>query len=288
MKTSRTRPGTVFLVGAGPGDPDLLTIKGMKCLQAADVVVYDRLASPELLAFAPRAAERICVGKKGGYYSFPQQGINALLVAKAREGKTVVRLKGGDPFVFGRGAEEAFFLADAGIPFEVVPGVSSAFAVPAAAGIPVTHRDLASTVAVIPGHQGDDSPQPIRWDHLAKSADTLVILMPLQRLRQIVAALVFNGRGLDTPAAMIQSGTLPGQRQVIGTLRTIEVQASEAGLTSPAVLVVGAVVAFAEKLAPRAKETALLPKTQLELAAGSLLWPDSPESGAGLWRVRPQ
>ena len=251
MKTSRTRPGKVFLVGAGPGDPDLLTIKGMKCLQAADVVIYDRLASAELLAFAPLNAERVCVGKKGGHYSFPQEGINALLAAKAREGKNVVRLKGGDPFVFGRGGEEAVFLADAGISFEVVPGVSSAFAVPAAAGIPVTHRDLASSVAVIPGHQGDDSPQPIRWDHVAQSADTLIILMPVQRLRQIVAALILNGRSFDTPAAIIQSGTLASQRQVIGTLRTIEAQASAAGLTSPAVLVVGAVVGLAEKLAKR-------------------------------------
>jgi len=248
MKSSRTRPGKVFLVGAGPGDPDLLTIKGMKCLQAADVVIYDRLASPELLALAPEAAERICVGKKGGHYSFPQDGINAVMAAKAREGKTVVRLKGGDPFVFGRGGEEALFLVDAGIPFEVVPGVSSAFAVPAAAGIPVTHRDLASSVAVIPGHQGEDSPQPIRWDHLAKSADTLIVLMPVQRLRQIVAELVLNGKTLDTPAAVIQSGTLSGQRQVIGTLRTIGSQASEAGLATPAVLVVGAVVRLAAKL----------------------------------------
>ncbi|MFB3905532.1 MAG: uroporphyrinogen-III C-methyltransferase [Acidobacteriota bacterium] len=248
MELSRVERGKVFLVGAGPGDPELLTIKGLKCLQAADVVIYDRLAGAQILALAPRTAEKICVAKRGGHYSFPQDAINALLVAKAREGKTVVRLKGGDPFVFGRGAEEALFLANAGIPFEVVPGVSSAFAAPAAAGIPVTHRGLASTVTVIPGHQDPDSPQPVRWDLLARSADTLVVLMPLQRLRQIVATLLLNGKSFDTPAALIQSGTLPEQRQVIGTLRTIEELASAAGLTSPAVLVVGAVVTLSAKL----------------------------------------
>jgi len=248
MKSSQTRTGQVFLVGAGPGDPDLLTIKGMKCLQAADVVIYDRLANPELLRFAREDSEKICVGKKGGHYSFPQEGINTLMTTKAREGKIVVRLKGGDPFVFGRGGEEALALAEAGVPFEVVPGVSSAFAAPAAAGIPVTHRDLASSVAVLAGHQGSDSPQPIEWDRMARSADTLVILMPLGRLRQIVAALVLNGRGFDTPAAIIQSGTLSTQRHVIGTLRTIEAQASAARLSSPAVLVVGKVVNLATKL----------------------------------------
>lgn len=267
MRNSRTRPGKVFLVGAGPGDPDLLTIKAMKCLQAADVVIYDRLVNRELLAFAPFGAERICVGKKGGHYAFPQEGINTLMAAKARDGKTVVRLKGGDPFVFGRGGEEALFLSNAGITFEVVPGLTSAFAVPAVAGIPITHRDLASSVAVIPGYQSEDAPRPIHWDHLAQCADTLVILMPISRLRQIVTALVFNGKSFDTPAAVIQSGTLPEQRQVVGTLRTIAGQVSAAGIGSPAVLVLGAVVNLAAILQPEAREEAKL-QPSLDSAAG--------------------
>jgi len=242
--------GKVILVGAGPGDPDLMTVKGRRSLEKADVVVYDRLVSQEVLQFASDTAEKIFVGKKGGYYEFPQGAINLLLAEKARQGKQVVRLKGGDSFVFGRGGEEALFLSEAGIPFEVIPGVSSAFSVPAAAGIPVTHRELSSSVAVITGCQSEDAAVPVRWDQLATAADTLVVLMPGRKLKHIVAQLVLHGRSFDTPAALIESGTLESQRRVIATLRNIEAEATRNAIRSPALLVVGQVVSLAEKLAP--------------------------------------
>lgn len=250
MRVLFSRVGKVYLVGAGPGDPELLTLKGARCLAEAEVVVYDRLVDPRLLDLAPTSAERVAVGKKGGHYSFPQEKINELLVARAWEGKCVVRLKGGDPFLFGRGGEEAFYLACRQIPFEIVPGVSSALAVPASAGIPVTHRNVASSVAIVTGHQACDPDHPARWDYLAKGADTLVILMPLQNLRFIVSQLVLHGRSLETPAALIQSGTLERQRIVTATLRTIASEAARSGIQSPALLVVGEVVGLAKTLAP--------------------------------------
>ena len=236
------------LVGAGPGDPELLTLKGARCLQTADVVVYDRLVGLRLLDLAPAVAERIPVGKKGGHYSVPQVRINQLLANRAAQGKRVVRLKGGDPFLLGRGGEEALYLAERNIPFEIVPGVSSALAVPASAGIPLTHRNLSSSISIVSGHQVSAPDCPVRWNHLARGSDTLVVLMPIQNLRYITSQLVLHGCSLDTPAALIEAGTLEHQRNVVATLRTIVSASSRAGIQSPALLVVGKVVALAEVL----------------------------------------
>lgn len=247
MKVLRGRCGKVSLVGAGPGDPELLTVKGLRALQAARVVVYDRLVPPVLLDEAPADAERICVGKHGGHYSFPQEAIHDLLVDRARKGLDVVRLKGGDPFLFGRGGEEVLFLRKHGIPCEVIPGVSAALAGPAAAGVPVTHRGTASSVAIISGHQVKDAPNPVDWSGLASSADTLVVMMPLANLRLIVNRLAVNGRSLTTPVAAIQSATTPSQRVVVSTLRDIAGDVDREGLTSPVLLVVGEVARMAHK-----------------------------------------
>jgi uroporphyrin-III C-methyltransferase len=245
MRAKVSGSGKVYLVGAGPGDPDLITVKGRRCLESAEALIYDRLVSPELLQWTPKATMKICVGKKGGHYAFPQAEINRLMVEQAILGKRVVRLKGGDPFVFGRGGEEAEYLTSAGIPFEIIPGVSSAFAVPAAAGIPVTHREMSSSVAVVTGYQSEDSASPVKWGPLARAVDTLVILMPLHRLKQVVSQLVMAGRSPDTPAALIESGTLGNQRQVIATLRDVEAAARRHAIGSPALLVVGEVVNLA-------------------------------------------
>jgi uroporphyrinogen III methyltransferase/synthase len=241
--------GKVWLVGAGPGDPGLLTLAGAACLGRAEVVVYDRLVHPRLLDLAPAGAERIYVGKETGGHSLSQDEINTLLVDRAREGKRVVRLKGGDPYVFGRGGEEAEALAAAGVPFEVVPGVTSAVAAPAYAGIPVTHRGLASSVAVVTGHEdaakGESS---IDWAKLATGVDTLVLLMGVANLPEIAEQLVRQGRASETPAAVIEWGTLPRQRTVSGTLGDIARRAAEAGLRPPAVTVVGEVARLRETL----------------------------------------
>jgi len=240
--------GMVSLVGAGPGDPGLITVKGLECLRTADVVVYDALANPRLLREARADAELISVGKRGGCHSMRQEEINALLVAKAKEGKRVCRLKGGDPFVFGRGGEEALDLAEAGIPFEIVPGVTSGIAGPAYAGIPVTHRDWASSLSLITGHEDPAKEHSaIAWDRLAASGGTLVFYMGVQRLAETVASLGANGLAPETPAALIQWGTMPAQKTVAGTLADI-VERS-AGIEPPAVLVVGEVVRLREQLA---------------------------------------
>ncbi len=240
--------GIVYLVGAGPGDPRLITVLGLDCLRRADVVIYDRLISDALLAEAPPEAERIFVGKAPGEHSCPQEEINALLIHHARAGRVVVRLKGGDPFVFGRGAEEALACAEAGVAWEVVPGVSSPVAVPARAGIPVTHRELAAGFAVVTGHcshseKGDRQD----WSALAR-VETLVILMGLTRLPEIAAALLFHGRGAATPVAVIAQGTLPGEQVVVATLGTIAGDVARAGLKAPATIVVGEVVRLRERL----------------------------------------
>lgn len=240
-----SRPGVVYLVGAGPGDPRLITLLGLERLRQADVVVYDRLVSEALLAEAPPGAERIFVGKAPGEHSCRQEEINALLVHHARAGRMVVRLKGGDPFVFGRGAEEALACAEAGIPWEVVPGVSSAVSVPAWAGIPITHRQLSGGFAVVTGHCAEGDRQD--WAALAR-LDTLVILMGLARLPEIAAALLFHGRGADTPVAVIAQGTLPDERILTATLGTIAGDAARAGLRAPATVVVGEVVRLRERL----------------------------------------
>jgi uroporphyrinogen III methyltransferase/synthase len=241
--------GLVYLVGAGPGDPGLITVKGLACLQKADVVIYDRLVSPALLRQAPRGCEMIDVGKSPRRHTLPQEAINALLVEKALAGKVVVRLKGGDPFLFGRGGEEAEALAEAGVPFEVVPGVTSAIAAPAYAGIPVTHRHHTSTFAVVTGHEDPTKADPsLDWQKLATAAGTLVLLMGVGNLPQIVAKLVEHGRDPRTPVAIVQQGTEPRQKTVTGTLADIVQRAREADIKPPAVTIVGEVVALRNKL----------------------------------------
>lgn len=241
--------GKVYLVGAGPGDTGLITVKGQQCLKEASVVVYDRLANSRLLSVCRPDAEMIYVGKTPDHHTLKQEEINEVLVEKAQEGKNVVRLKGGDPFVFGRGGEEGERLREAGIAFEVVPGITSAIAVPAYAGIPVTHRNLTSTFTVITGHEDptkEDS--QIDWERLGKDPGTLIFLMGVGHLAQIRAQLVANGKNEQTPVAVIRWGTRPEQRVVTGVLADIEERVREAGITSPAIILVGDVVAMRETL----------------------------------------
>lgn len=235
----------IYLVGSGPGDPGLITLKGIRCLQQADAVVYDRLAPKSLLEYARPEAELIYVGKKSGKPSMKQEEINALLAELGRTGKTVVRLKGGDPYVFGRGGEEALELLGAGIPFEVVPGVTSGIAAPAYAGIPVTHRGVSTSVAFVTGHEDPAKDRAdVDWGKLANAADTLVLYMGVGRLREISGELIAAGKSPDTPAACIRWGTVPGQRTITGTLRDIAGRIAAADLKPPAITVVGDVVAL--------------------------------------------
>jgi uroporphyrin-III C-methyltransferase len=241
--------GLVSLVGAGPGDPDLITVKGLRRLRAADVVVYDALLGEDLLRERRDDAELIYVGKRAGAHWRTQEAINQLLVEKGRAGLKVVRLKGGDPFVFGRGGEEAAALAAAGVPWEVVPGVTSAIAVPAYAGIPVTHRAAASSVAFVTGHEDPTRPETrINWQALAQGVDTLVFLMGVGRLAAIAEQLIAHGRSAETPAAVVRWGTTPDQETVMASLATIAVEVERAGLRAPATLVVGEVVRLREQL----------------------------------------
>lgn len=244
-----TQWGLVSIVGAGPGDPELITVRGLARLRAADVVVYDRLVDPRLVAEVPAEAERVFVGKACGRASVDQRSIEAILVDRARDGKRVVRLKGGDPFVFGRGGEEVEALVAAGVAFEVVPGVTSATAVPTLAGIPVTHRGLSSSVTIVTAHEDPRKFQEsVDWAWLAASSGTLVILMGLKRLEAVCDRLMLEGRSPDTPAAVISAGTLPGQRVVTGCLATLPEAVAAAELRSPALIVVGEVVRFPELL----------------------------------------
>ncbi|MFZ0031217.1 MAG: uroporphyrinogen-III C-methyltransferase [Candidatus Cybelea sp.] len=241
--------GRVYLVGAGPGDPGLLTLRAAEVLRSADVLLYDALASDAVVAFAPQACERIFVGKRGGDRSTAQEDIEALMIRKAYEGRRVVRLKGGDPFVFGRGGEEAEALHAAGIAFEVVPGISSAMAVPAYAGIPITHREHATSFTVLTGHEDPGKPaSTLDWAKLADPHRTLVMLMATANLRVIAEQLVKHGLAGATPAAAVQNGTRPDQRTVIGTLATIASDAAAAEIESPAIVIVGGVVALRERL----------------------------------------
>ncbi|HEU0113544.1 MAG TPA: uroporphyrinogen-III C-methyltransferase [Thermomicrobiales bacterium] len=245
--------GLVSLVGAGPGDPELITVRGLARLRAADTVVYDRLVDPRLVAEAPAAAERIFVGKAAGYAALAQADIEALLIARARAGRRVVRLKGGDPFVFGRGGEEVEALVAAGVPVEVVPGVTSAFAAPASAGIPVTHRGLASAVTIVTGHDAPDKAgNPVDWDWLAAANGTLVVLMGLGQLRQICDRLVAGGRDAATPAAVIAAGTWADQRVVEAPLGALADAVAAAPIVAPALIVVGDVVGVRATIAPSA------------------------------------
>ena len=240
--------GKVYLVGAGPGDPALATLKAIECLRQAEVVIYDYLASEKLLDFAPAEAERIYVGKKAGDHAMSQEQINALLVDKGRS-SLVVRLKGGDPFIFGRGGEEALALREAGVKFEVVPGVTSAIAVPAYAGIPLTHRGLAASVAFVTGHEmpGKET-SDIHWDRLATGVGTLVFLMGVKNLEFISSQLMAHGRAEETPVAVIRWGTTVEQQTITGTLGSIAQVAEEAGIKPPAIIVVGDVAGLRQNL----------------------------------------
>lgn len=239
----------VYIVGAGPGDPGLITVRAVECLRKAEAVIYDRLIDESLLDFVPAGAERIYVGKSAKVHAREQDEINQILIEKAREGKTAVRLKGGDPFVLGRGGEECEALAAEGIPFEVVPGISSALAAPAYAGIPVTHRHLSSSFAVITGHE-DPSKEisSIHWEKLATGVDTLVFLMGMGNLAQIARRLIESGRDPGTPVALIHRGTTVEQRVLTGPLAEIAERAQEARIGPPTVIVIGEVVGLREKV----------------------------------------
>jgi len=240
--------GIVYLVGAGPGDYKLISVKGLECIEKAEVIVYDRLADERLLAYAKAGTELIYVGKAASDHTMCQEEINRLLVVKGQQGKTVVRLKGGDPFVFGRGGEEALALFAAGIPFEVVPGITSAVAVPAYAGIPVTHRGIAASFMVVTGHEDHvKSKSSICWDKLG--ADTLVFLMGVENLPRITAKLIANGRLPETPAAVIRWGTKQEQEVLVTTLGQAAEEVARQGVKPPAIFIVGEVVTLRDKLA---------------------------------------
>ncbi|MBW2609328.1 MAG: uroporphyrinogen-III C-methyltransferase [Deltaproteobacteria bacterium] len=243
------KQGKVYLVGAGPGDPGLLTIKARECLRHADVIVYDNLANQSFLDYADEKAELIYAGKKGGCHAMSQHEIDRTIKDKAMAGLMVVRLKGGDPFIFGRGGEEARELAEAGIPFDVVPGVTSAIAVPAYAGIPLTHRDYTSTVTFVTGHEDPTKDSSnIDWDRLANGPGTLVFLMGVGNLSRIADSLIKYGRSPKTPAAVIQRGTVSAQRTITGELRDIAEKAQTEDIRPPAVIVVGDVVNLRKEL----------------------------------------
>jgi uroporphyrin-III C-methyltransferase len=247
-------PGKVYLVGAGPGHPQLLTLKALELLRTADVIVYDRLIPEETLAMARADAERICVGKAPGRHESRQQETNDLLVETARRAARVVRLKGGDPTLFGRGGEEAEHLAAHGIPFEIVPGVTAALSVPMAAGIPVTHRDYASTVAIVTGHRRDDRElRELDWAALAR-IDTVVFLMGVHKLPEIAQRLMAYGRPPTTPAAVVQMAYWPGEQVVVGPLRDLPRLAEEASVVPPATIVVGEVVRLRDRLTTLQRE----------------------------------
>jgi uroporphyrinogen III methyltransferase / synthase len=241
--------GIVYLVGAGPGDPSLITLRGVDCLKKAEVVVYDYLANEQLLNHAPESAERIYAGKIGGRHNQGQDEINNVLVEKAKAGKVVVRLKGGDPFVFGRGGEECEALRDAGIPFEVVPGVTAAVGAAAYAGIPLTHRDITASVAFVTGQEGKDKNEStVDWDRLSLGGGTVVFYMGVTTLRRNMQRMMEHGRSADTPVALVRWATTPCQQILTGTLADIADRAEESGFKPPAITIVGEVVALRDKL----------------------------------------
>jgi uroporphyrinogen III methyltransferase/synthase len=235
--------GKVYLVGSGPGDPGLLTVKASQILKECDVLLYDRLVTDDILDIVPENCEKIYVGKHPGEASSTQEEINKLLVDRGRKGGVVVRLKGGDPFLFGRGGEEAIKLREAGISFEVIPGISSAIAVPAYAGIPVTHRNLSSSVAFITGHESETKENSsVNWIGLANCVDTLVVLMGIGNMPAIMKRLTEAGRSPDTPVAVIEKGTTPNQRTIVGTIETIHEKTLKARVSPPALTIIGKVV----------------------------------------------
>ncbi len=240
------KAGKVYLVGAGPGDPGLLTVRGLELLRGAEAIVYDQLINPALLLEAPASAIQVFVGKQAGHHCIAQSEINEILIGYALQGREVVRLKGGDPFVFGRGGEEAEALAKAGIGFEIIPGVSSAIAVPAYTGIPLTHRKFASSFAVVTGHEARKARSSVNWAKLATAVDTLVILMGLGNLPIIVSKLIQHGRSPKTPVAVIRMGTTGEQERVVGSLA--DIVEKSAAIEPPALIVVGDVVSLAHEL----------------------------------------
>ncbi len=242
--------GKVYLVGAGPGDPKLLTVKAVELIKSADVLIYDRLGvSEEVLNMAPAKAEKIFVGKRTGLHEVPQDQITNIIIEKAKQGGKIVRLKGGDPFIFGRGGEEAEALIAEGIEFEIVPGISSSVAAPMYAGIPLTHRDYAASVAIITGHRAGDAEKPVDWVKIANAVDTMVILMGVESLEGIVKKLLNGGISPKKPVAMIESGTLPQQRTLIATLGTVIKEAEAKQIKPPSVILIGEVATLGRKLA---------------------------------------
>ena len=239
--------GKVYLVGAGPGDPGLITVKGRRILERCDAILYDHLAPDALLSLAPAHAERLYVGKKKSAHEFSQEEICGMLIDRARRGLTVARLKGGDPFLFGRGGEEAEYLAAHGILFEVVPGVSSCLSAPLSAGIAVTHRDRASSVAIVTGHHADGNDARVDWSALSK-VDTLVVLMGVHNAAHIAQHLMAAGRSADTPAAIVQMAFWPGERVVTATRGTIAEEVLRTKIEAPATLVIGEAVRLRDKL----------------------------------------
>lgn len=243
------KPGKVYLVGAGPGDPKLLTVYGLECIQKSDVIAYDRLVNPKLLEYAKENAELIFCGKSPGRHHLIQDEIHTLLVNKSMEGKTVTRLKGGDPCVFGRVGEEAEVLAENGIEYEIVPGVTAGIAAPAYAGIPVTHRDYASSFAIVTGHGRDSKGEDhLNWSALAKGIDTVAFYMGVGNLEYICKQLIAHGRNSKTPVAIIEWGTTEKQRTLTGNLETIHDLVTEGNIQNPAMILVGEVVGLREKI----------------------------------------
>ncbi|EST54220.1 uroporphyrin-III C-methyltransferase [Brevibacillus panacihumi W25] len=240
--------GKVYLVGAGPGDPDLITVKGLQCLQKADVILYDRLVNPELLKHAKDGAKLVYCGKLPNYHTMTQETINHFILKYAKKGNRVVRLKGGDPFVFGRGGEEAEECMKNDIPFEIVPGITAGMGASAYAGIPVTHRSLSKSFAIITGHQAGDISDEHQWHHLARGVDTLCIYMGVAQLPTITKQLMFHGKSPQTPIALIHWGTLSVQKTVIGTLESIEEKVKEAKIENPSMIIIGEVVRLHHKL----------------------------------------
>lgn len=247
-QTSNRKIGKVYLVGGGPGDPELLTMKAYRILQQADAVVYDRLISDEVLALAPKGASRIYVGKQTNNHTLPQEEINALLVSLARAGHRVVRLKGGDPYIFGRGSEEAMELVRAEIPFEVVPGITAAAGAAASVGVPLTHRGLATGVRFVTGHCRADTPLDLDWKSLSDPSTTLVIYMGLANLGQITAQLMTAGLSGSTPVMAVSRATMADQKTCQTTLETLEQSIKDAGLKSPALIIIGKVASLANVL----------------------------------------
>ncbi|CAM4491206.1 uroporphyrinogen-III C-methyltransferase [Paenibacillus typhae] len=242
------KQGSISIVGAGPGDPELITVKAMRRIQAADVILYDRLVNEELLEYAPEKALRIYCGKAPGQHSMSQESIERLMIMHATAGSRVVRLKGGDPFVFGRGSEELLAAADAGIPFEVIPGITSAVGTAASAGIPLTHRGVAASFAVVTGSRCNDAAEPVRWDSLAHSVDTLAIYMGMSHLGEITEQLIRHGKDPQTPVALIEKGTTAQERTVTGTLANIVKLAAVMKISNPAMIIIGEVVNIREQV----------------------------------------